>query len=246
VVSWSGDSVYGWRVRIGLLVVASDVTCASELNKFAPEGVSFIISRMKFLGKVIPKTVEKLADEVENATELLLPAKVKVVAFCCTSGSFIKGSDWDKKIIEIIESKGIGISATTTSTAVIKALNQLKIKNVAVATPYIKEVNEHLKRFLITEGFNVVSMKGLEIIDDADVNNLPPYAAYSLAKEVNVPEADGIFISCTSIRTFEVIDLLEKDLGKPIISSNQATMWDSLRKANISLPIKGLGRLLTL
>jgi maleate isomerase len=74
-----------------------------KMHKHAPDGVAFVTSRMKFPGKVTPETVEKLADEALRATELLIPAKVNVVAFCCTSGSFIKGARWDKKIIENIQ-----------------------------------------------------------------------------------------------------------------------------------------------
>jgi maleate isomerase len=237
--------MYGWRARIGLLVVGSDVTCESEMHKFAPPGVAFVTSRMKFLGKVTPETVERLAEDVERATELLIPAKVNVIAFCCTSGSFIKGAGWDKEIIDNIESKYAGISATTTSTAVVAALRCLKIKNVAVATPYVDDVNKHLKKFLTDEGFNVINIKGLGILEDAEVNNLPPEIAYKLAKEVDTTNAEGIFISCTSLRTLNVIDLIERDLSKPVVTSNQATLWHSLRKAKINDIINGCGELLT-
>jgi len=63
---------------------------------------------------------------------------------------------------------------------------------------------------------------------------------------VNIPEADAVFISCTSVRTFEIIAPLERDLGKPVISSNQATIWHALRKTGIRDTIEGYGRLLTL
>jgi maleate isomerase len=238
--------VYGWRNRIGILVVASDVTCESEIYRMVPEGVSIHTSRMAFPGAVNAEALEKLAFEAEKAAELLIPARVDTIAFCCTSGSFIRGAGWDKEIIEQIEQKFPSVTVTTTSTAVLAAFEALDVKKVAVATPYIAEVNTALKTFLEDVGISVLNIEGLEIRDDQDVNNLPPDTAYRLAKKVNVPEADAVFISCTSVRTIEIIDTLENDLGKPVISSNQATIWNALRKAGIQEPIEGYGRLLTL
>jgi len=238
--------MYGWRVRIGILVVASDTTCESELHTIAPEGVSIHTSRMAFPGAVTAETVGKLADEAENAAELLIPAAVNVIAFCCTSGSFIKGAGWDREIIKKIERRFPSVIVTTTSTAVLEAFKVLEIKKVAVATPYIDEVNAALKKFLEIEKFPVVSIEGLRIKEDLETNKQPPEVAYNLARKVNVPEADGVFISCTSFRTFDIIETLERDLRKPVVTSNQATIWDALKKADVHGPIKGYGKLLTL
>lgn len=238
--------MYGWRSRIGILVVASDVTCESELYRVVPAGVSIHTSRMTFPGAVTVETVGKLASEAERAAELLIPACVNTIAFCCTSGSFIKGAGWDKEIIEKIERRFPTVTVSTTSTAVLAAFEKLHIKKVAVATPYISEVNEALRRFLEEAGISVLNIEGLGMEADQEVNNLSPEIAYRLAKKVDVPEADAVFISCTSVRTIEIIEVLEKDLGKPVISSNQATIWAALRKAAIQDRIEGYGRLLKL
>ena len=238
--------MYGWRSRIGILVVASDVTCESELYRVVPAGVSIHTSRMTFPGAVTVETVGKLASEAERAAELLIPACVNTIAFCCTSGSFIKGAGWDKEIIENIEKRFPTVTVLTTSTAVLAAFEKLNIKKVAVATPYISEVNEALRKFLEEAGISVLNIEGLGIEADQEVNDLSPETAYRLAKKVDVPEADAVFISCTSVRTIEIIEALENDLGKPVISSNQATVWAALRKAGIQDRIEGYGRLLKL
>jgi len=238
--------MYGWRSRIGILVVASDVTCESELYRVVPAGVSIHTSRMTFPGAVTVETVGKLASEAERAAELLIPACVNTIAFCCTSGSFIKGAGWDKEIIENIENRFPTVTVLTTSTAVLAAFAELNIKQVAVATPYINEVNEALTRFLEEAGISVLNIEGLKIEADQEVNDLSPEIAYRLAKKVDVPEADAVFISCTSVRTIEIIELLEQDLGKPVISSNQATIWAALGKAGIHDRIEGYGRLFNL
>jgi len=87
----------------------------------------------------------------------------------------------------------------------------------------------------------VVSLKYLDLWEG--FGDLYPESAYIAAKEINVPEAEAIFISCTAWRTIEIIDLLEKDLGKPVITSNQATMWAILKSLNIH-GVEGYGQLL--
>ncbi|MFQ5763143.1 MAG: maleate cis-trans isomerase [Candidatus Bathyarchaeia archaeon] len=237
--------MYGWRSKIGILVVASDTTCEAELHKAAPEGISIHSSRMEFPGAVTVESVGKLADYAEKAAELLIPAGVNVIAFCCTSGSFIKGAGWDLEIINKLEKRFPNIKATTTSTAVLNALRTLNIGKVAVATPYLEEVNKSLKSFLEKEKFNVRRIKGLQIKEDLETNALPAEKTYQLAKSLAQADADGILISCTSLRTFDIIGTIERDLGMPVVTSNQATLWDVLRKAEIRGPLHGYGQLLT-
>ena len=237
--------MYGWRARIGILVPASDTTCENEFRKMAPVGVSIHVSRMTFPGANTPEALSKLIDEAERAAELLVPASVDAIAFCCTSGSFIKGPGYDQEIIKRIKRVFQGI-VTTTTTSVIEAFKTLDVKRVAVASPYIEEVNQALKRFLESIGIEVISIKGLGLVKDVEVGRLSPEIAYSLAKNVDRPEAQAIFISCTNFRSLEVIDILEKDLRKPVITSNQATMWNLLRLLGIRESIKKYGKLFTL
>jgi len=237
--------VYGWRARIGILVPASDTTCENEFRKMAPEGVSIHVSRMAFPGTNTPEALSRLIDEVEEVAKLLIPASVDAIAFCCTSGSFIKGPGYDQEIIRRIKRVFPG-TVTTTTTSVIEAFKALDIKRVAVASPYIDEINQALKRYLESVGIEVVSIKGLGIVKDTEVGKLTPEVAYELAKKIDRPEAQAVFISCTNFRSLEVIDILEKDLEKPVVTSNQATMWNLLRLLGIHGSIKRYGELFTL
>ena len=237
--------MYGWRARIGILVPASDTTCENEFRKMAPEGVSIHVSRMAFPGTNTPEALSRLIDEAEKAAKLLIPAFVNAIAFCCTSGSFIKGPGYDQEIIRRIKRVFPG-TVTTTTTSVIEAFKALDIKRVAVASPYIDEINQALKRYLESVGIEVVSIKGLGIVKDTEVGKLTPEVAYELAKKIDRPEAQAVFISCTNFRSLEVIDILEKDLEKPVVTSNQATMWNLLRLLDIHGSIKRYGELFTL
>ena len=121
---------------------------------------------------------------------------------------------------------------------------QLSGEKVAVATPYIDEVNEKEREFLEANGFQVVNIKGLQIEENLEIGRQPPEVAYRLAKDVDRPEAEAVFISCTNFRTIEVIAALEADLGKPVLSSNTATLWASLKSLRIREKLLGLGSLL--
>jgi maleate isomerase len=113
-----------------------------------------------------------------------------------------------------------------------------------VATPYIKELNTLEKNFLEAHGFDVLQIRGLSLVRNLDIGKELPSTAYRLAHEVFKTEADAIFISCTNLRTIEIIKALEADLGRPVVTSNQASMWKSLRTGGIREKIPGYGLLL--
>ncbi|MDH5706815.1 MAG: maleate cis-trans isomerase, partial [Candidatus Aminicenantes bacterium] len=105
-------------------------------------------------------------------------------------------------------------------------------------------INGLERRFLEQNGKEVLRIKGLGIVRNREVGNKEPSAAFELAREVFVHEAQGIFISCTNFRTIEAIDRLEKELKMPVISSNTATFWAMMKKAGVKKGLDGYGRLL--
>lgn len=154
------------------------------------------------------------------------------------------GPGYDRKIIQIMAEK-TGKPATTTSTAVIEAFKELGITRVSVGTPYEDWLNEKEKVFFEANGVKVIVIKGLGIRDAEGIASQVPEKIYRLAREVNRPEAQAIFLSCTDLRAAEILEVLERDLGKPALSSNQATLWAMLKLAGIKEPVKGFGSLLT-
>lgn len=115
---------------------------------------------------------------------------------------------------------------------------------VAVATPYIDRVNEKEKRFLEDNGFNVPVVKGLQIIDAEILHAQTADTIYEMIVSMDSKEVDGFFISCTDFRGLEVADHLEKKLKKPVVTSNQATLWGLFKLVNYKEKIEGYGRLL--
>ncbi|MFH1757584.1 MAG: maleate cis-trans isomerase [Pseudomonadota bacterium] len=245
--------MYGWKGRIGLLVPSRNTTMEPEFNRIAPEGVSIHAARM-FLKENSPAALIKMEKEIDPAVSLIMAVNPDVIVFGDTSGSFIKGLGYDQKLIKKISGQ-TKIKAITTSTAVIEALKLLKVTKVAVATPYTEEVNEKEREFIEAHGIRVTRIKGLGYSKPvklyplasnpvSGMGLLNPSVAYKLAQDVDSREAEGIFISCTNFRTIEIIEALEKNVGKPVVTSNQASMSMALRVMGIREKITGFGVLL--
>lgn len=232
----------GWRGRIGIIVPSANVVLEHELPMITPKGVSIHYSRAH-IQEDSPKELQQLGKYAPDAAKKLSDAKVDVVAFGCTTGSLLEGPGYDLEIIKSIEST-TGIPSTTTSTAVVDALKLLQVQKISVASPYEDWLNEKVVNFLQAHNVKVVNIKGLSIPDPYVLSRLTPAQAYKLAAEVDDKDADAIFISCTAFRTIEVLNQLEKDLGKPVISSNQATIWKCMKMIGLNEKFNHFGTLL--
>jgi maleate isomerase len=206
-----------------------------------PEGVSIHAHRIKSL-EVTPESLKNMKLSIERIAEELVSSLVNVLLYACTSGSFIGGKEWEQDIIKKME-KSSGIPAITTSGAVIKALRTLKVKKIVMATPYTDLINSKEKAFLESCGLRVLNMNGLQKVINTEIGALQPQEAYNLAKQVFIPEAEAVFISCTDFRTIEIIEKLETELHIPVISSNQASFWQALRCCGINDQLKKMGTL---
>ncbi len=234
--------MYGWRGRIGVIIPSSNTTMECELWKMAPDGVSVHAARMKLV-EVTPEALREMASEALEAAVKLATAGVDVIIYGCTTGSLLEGPEWENRLTEQLE-RETGIKVVTTARAVVDALRALKARRIVVATPYIDELNARERKFLEEHGFEVLRIEGLGIKPNLEIGRQPPEIAYMLARRIFAPEADAVFISCTNFRSLEVIEVLEENLGRPVISSNTASMWAALRAIGVREPIKGAGTLL--
>ena len=228
--------------RLGLIVPSSNTTMEGEFSMLSPQGFSVHTARLR-LRKVTVKELSEMEREVEAEALKLADAEVEVIGYGCTSGSLFKGLRHDKTIEARIE-KTTGTPAVATAGAVTSALKALDIEKVAVATPYTKEINNLERKFLLSNGFQVVDIRGLGIEDNLEIGRLDSQVAYELAMALRHNEADGMFISCTNFPTLDKIKMVEDALRKPVITSNTATFWTMLRKRGFSLRIRGFGALL--
>ncbi len=236
--------VDGWRGRIGLITPAPGNSTEAEFNRYCPEGVAVLTTRIP-LNAISAEGLTDMTSYVEAAAKMLAGAEADVIVFSCTAGTLLKGPGYDKEIIAWLQEL-TGVRVTTTSTGVLEALKALHVKTVAVATPYSAEVNQAEKAFLEGSGFPVTSIIGPLLSDPRQVPQISQADMYKLARKAYSAEADAIFISCTGLHVLGIIEMLEKDLGKPVITSNQVTLWAALNALEVHERIDGLGRLFAL
>lgn len=209
-----------------------------------PEGVCLVETRT-LLHDVTVEGLAETVKQVERAALELASAQVDVILQAGTAIAFFRGFGHDRELSQRI-SAATGIKATTSLTAVVEAMRVLGIKRPAVATSYLPDIDARLGEVLQRSGFLVPAIRGMGLKRSIDMGKVLPDATYRLAHAVAraAADADGIFISCGNLRSFEAIEPLEKDTGLPVVTSNQAGLWQALRMAGIQQQLPNLGRLL--
>jgi maleate isomerase len=226
--------------RVGLLLPSSNTTMEPDFYRMAPEGVTVHSARMT-LRSVTVERLEEMSGEATKAAELLATAGVGVIVFGCTSGSLLKGVEWERSLVSRIRDE-TGIPTVSTAGAVVEGLKSLGVHRVSVATPYTEDINLLEKRFLEAHGFVVEAIQGLGLVDNLEIAAVSPERVMELVGEV-AGDSDGVFISCTNLPVVSLISGLEAGLGRPLVASNQASMWAVLRALR-HRGVDGYGKLL--
>ena len=131
----------------------------------------------------------------------------------------------------------------TLATGVVDALRELGAEKLVVGTPYLDEVNTAEAEFLTAKGFQVLDIQGLGLSSNVDFGRIAPGFLERFALEIDRPDADAIFLSCSGIRSLDVVEAVEEAAGKPVVTSNQAMMWSCLRRVGVADEIAGYGRI---
>lgn len=234
-----------WRAKIGYLLLATEQTVQDEVMAIRPEGVGVHITRVAIPDSITVETLAAQADLLADAARLLLPdGSLDVVCYACTSGSLVIG---EERVFAELKRGQPQAVATSIITGVIAALQAVQATRLVVCTPYVKPVNDAEIAYLEARGFTVDALYGMELEKDSDMVRLPPdfLAEYAVAAAARHPDADALFFSCGAMRSVGIVATLEQALGKPVIVSNQAMIWDCLRKAGIGDRIEGYGHLFT-
>lgn len=232
--------MYGWRARLGVLVPSSILPTEPEFTRMTPEGVSCHYHRISFQGGGIDN-LKKVEQGLEDATRIILHIRPAAMAMTGTGVSFAGGYGYDQNMIEKMKKINGNLPTTTTSSSVIDALHRLGVKKISMAMPYIEEVALAAVKFVEESGIAVIKKKWL----GESPAYISPDKIYGLAMEVDTMQSEAIFLPCTGWHTINIIEKLEGDLRKPVISSNQATMWNLLRLASINDKIQGYGQLMS-
>jgi maleate isomerase len=214
----------------GIGVVAPfDFALDRELWRWAPEDVSLYLTRLPFF--TTPVTVEMAVAcgdrrAVRRATRDVLTPEPDVVIYACTSGSFVDGAAGEEVLRRTMEDAGAP-AARTTSGALIAALKVLGVSRLAIATPYVEPVTRRLVAYLAEHGVSTVSSQGLGLL--GNIWRVTYSQVVEIVRAADDPAAEALFISCTNVPTYDLIEPLEQALGKPVLTANQVTMWAALR-----------------
>ncbi len=228
--------------RIGVIVPSSNTTMERELWEMLPEGYSLHVARMR-MQQVTPEELRRMDEESERAARELADAQVAAVAYGCTIAIMCREPGYEQEAQRRLE-KVARAPVVISATAVLEALRALGIRRVALATPYLDAVAAHEIAFLQAYGVEVVDNRNLNIAENVEVGDQPEEVTYELVHQLDLRQADGILISCAQLPSAGVIEKLEQELDRPVLSTNTATLWALLRRLGQSIPLRGYGRLL--
>ena len=233
--------------RIGVLVPGLDPVVEHDFQRYLPDEVSFHVGRLVQPPDSKTATDESLSRMCEDAPRVageLAGLEPELILFCCTSASFFKGVGWDRTVSASIE-EATGVPALATSTAVAEALGAFGIRRAFMVTPYGRSINEREQRFFAGHGVEISAFTSFECERSRDIDKVTPRSIVErvLDRREAIEPCDGVFVSCTALRSMEAIETLERSLDKPVVTSNAAALWAALHRLGVDASGVPAGRL---
>lgn len=220
--------------QIALIVLQADESLEPEMRRLLPAPTEVLISRVPSGEHVLPETLAAMDGALsEAASRFPKGARFAAAGYGCTSATAQIGAD--KVASQIASGLGApGIAVSDPITACLAACEALGISKLALVSPYVEEVSAQLIRVFAAGGLSVTCFGSFNISEEASVARISQGAVLKAAREIGASEAaQAVFLSCTNLRTFDVIEEAEAVLGKPVISSNQVLAWHLAKLAGI-------------
>ena len=229
--------------QVGLIALATDFNTESDLRRMYPEGVELFTSRVLNTNPLTIENLRTMAPNISSVAATLLPGTpLDAIIYGCTSGTAAIGANTIKKLIQ---ESCPNVPVINPIDAVCSAFDTYGAKRISILTPYTENVNEELVNSFTEKGYDVTNVSGFGYEDDTAMTFITPEDIKEAAINTFTPEADLLFISCTSLRASLVIQEIEQSIKKPVISSNQAIAWKTLQHLNYNKPVNNFGSLLT-
>ena len=228
--------------RIGLIALATDLMIEKDfINVTKNMNIDLFVNRIHCYSPLTSQNLIKMSDMVTEVSKDILPdEKLDCVVYGCTSGTIAAGYDSIKKKIELAKPEA---KVTTPSTAASNALRKLNVSKVAIFTPYSKKLNDEVVDYFKKEDFIVTSNSYFDISIDGDIAKIDPDYLYEVISNMDLGDAEAVFISCTNLPALSIVDKLEKKLNKIVLCSNQVLIWDTLQNIGKNNSILGFGKL---
>lgn len=232
------------RARLGVVVPSVNTVVEPWFSHACPAGVNVHASRMLLDNALSPEAIVRM-DRAEgmHAVKQLASCRPHAVAYCCTASSIVQGLAYDRHLQAEIEAAA-GVPATTATQAILAALERVGARRIVATSPYAKEIDDAEHAFFESAGVQVVSSACLGIRDAFELASPAPAEIVQLVRRAWHPGADAVLITCLNLWSHTVVAELETELGVPVVTSTQATLWRLLRLAGIADRLPGYGRLL--
>ena len=229
--------------KVGLIALSTDQTIEGDFNNICKNlPLDIFINRIHNQNPLTKENLLKMEDDLESVANKILPdEKISTIAYGCTSGTIAIGED---KVKEKILLAKPGCYVTTPVTSALKAFKQMDIKKIALFTPYPDAVNKTILEYFTKKNIEVSSFASLNLNLDSEFANVDPNYILEISSKLETKNADALFISCTALPVLNILDKLEQTIKKPVLSSNQTLIWDTIRSIGYKSPIKGYGKLL--
>jgi len=228
--------------RVGLLVPSSNSTQEPEFLQMLPESVSLHVARLS-LSRIDPESTVAIVAELEKESRKLADAAVDIVVLAATAPSTRLGKGYDAQLIRRME-EASGKPATTAATAMLDAFAALGVRRVALAAAWSEATNKWVAAFLESHGIAVPSQVAMGVVSNNEVGRLDPDTAFQHGRKADCGDADAVFLACGNWWTASIVESLERAVGKPVLTTNNMTVWHALKKLGVREGVPGFGRLL--
>jgi maleate isomerase len=232
------------EIRLGVIVPSVNIVVEAWYPQVVPDGVSVHFARMLMPDGTSPERIIEM-DRTDGIRSIhqLTSCRPHAIAYGCTASSIVQGHAFDAHLREEIR-RIAGVPGTSATNSIFTACAKLGMKRVTAISPYTEAVDTAEHRFFAEGGLDTIAGACLGISDGFRLAEPAPEAILDFALGAWDPASDGMIIACLNFRSHPIIDALETRIGKPVVTSTQATLWHVLRLAGIDTPIPGYGRLL--
>jgi maleate isomerase len=231
--------------RVGLLALATDHTSEADFRRMvASETRAIYVARIAYANPTTPENLRRMQPRLTEGTSLILPEEsLDVVYFGCTSASVVIG---DAEVERAIQAAKPHTPVVTPTLAAVHALRALGARHISLLTPYTVETTAPMLNYFARSGFDLVSCICLGLDDDRLMARISHASLIRAAIEATHSAAEALFISCTALRAAQIAAEIERAVGRPVVTSNQAGAWMTLRLCGDERKLPQFGRLLTL
>ena len=238
------EEPYGAKARIGLISLSTDIAIERDFARMVPDDrLGLYTTRIRLDWPNTDETFLALADRIPDAASVLVPnIRLDAVVFGCTSASTLIGTE---RVESLVQSRRPGVKVTNPARAAVEALSALSAKRIVLVTPYTLQMTGNVVRFFEKNGIELVSATCTGFDTDENIGRVPAEAFIDATMSAERKGADAVFVSCTATKALNIIDELEKRVGLPVVTSNQAAFWHAARLAGWAEPIAGYGALMS-